>query len=203
MNDPGALKLLIVEDNESVRHLIKSVVAGLAGKIYECSDGADALAAYNCHHPDFVLMDIKMGTTDGITATRWIKAADPAARIIIVTDYDQLDLREAVREAGACPTWRRKTCLNLCASCSSGEAIRMRRRRSDRFAALPTDRGVDFSGIGGSASAGRPLSVHYRPATLAQVGHAVGFRARVAPASALDALFSTNCRPEGRRYIAL
>ena len=102
MNDPGALKLLIVEDNESVRQLIKSVVAGLAGEIYECSDGADVLAAYNRHRPDFVLMDIKMGTTDGITATQRIKAADPAARIIIVTDYDQADLREAARQAGAC-----------------------------------------------------------------------------------------------------
>ena len=113
MNDPGALKLLIVEDNESGRQLIKSVVAGLAGKIYECGDGADALAAYNCHHLDFVLMDIKMGTTDGITATRRIKAADQAARIIIVTDYDQPDLREAARQAGACAYVAKENLLEL------------------------------------------------------------------------------------------
>jgi DNA-binding NarL/FixJ family response regulator len=43
-----------------------------------------------------------MGRVDGITATARIIAADPSARIIIVTDHDQDDLREAARKAGAC-----------------------------------------------------------------------------------------------------
>lgn len=102
IGEPGTLKLLIVEDSASVRRLIRSMVAGLAGKIHDCSDGADALAAYTRHRPDFVLMDIQMRVMDGITATQRIKAADPAARIIIVTDYDQDDLREAAQQAGAC-----------------------------------------------------------------------------------------------------
>ena len=71
------------------------------GQDHDCSDGADALAAYTRHRPDFVLMDIQMRVMDGITATQRIKA-DPAARIIIVTDYDQDDLREAAQQAGAC-----------------------------------------------------------------------------------------------------
>jgi len=96
------MKLLIVEDNASVRRLIKSIVAGVATQIHECADGAGALEAYLAHRPDFVLMDIDMEDTDGITATRRIRAADPAARIIIVTQYDQADLREAAEKAGAC-----------------------------------------------------------------------------------------------------
>jgi CheY-like chemotaxis protein len=101
MKERGGLRLLIVEDSAPVRRLIKSVVGELADVIYECVDGADALSDYISHRPDFVLMDIQMKLVDGIMATRQITAADPAAQIIIVTDYDQADLREAAKDAGA------------------------------------------------------------------------------------------------------
>ena len=96
------LKLLIVEDNPAVRRLIRSIVGALGAEIHECGDGAAALAAYTAHRPDFVLMDIVMGETDGIAATRQITASDPAAKVIIVTSHDGADLREAARQAGAC-----------------------------------------------------------------------------------------------------
>jgi len=101
MKQSGGLKLLIVEDSAPVRRLIKSVVADLAEEIYECANGTEALTEYSRYQPDFVLMDIRMSLMDGIAATRQIRKADPGARIIIVTDYDQIDLREAAKRAGA------------------------------------------------------------------------------------------------------
>ena len=95
------MKLLIVEDNDGMRSLIRRTVADLAETIHECSDGAEALAAYNTNRPDCVLMDIKMGRMDGITTTRNIRAAYPDARVIIVTDYDEDNLRHTA--AGAEP----------------------------------------------------------------------------------------------------
>ena len=95
------MKLLIVEDNSSIRRLIRSIVENLAEEVHECEDGAEAFAAYIAHRPDFVLMDIAMKVVDGITATRLIKAADASAMIIIVTNYDDADLREAASIAGA------------------------------------------------------------------------------------------------------
>jgi CheY-like chemotaxis protein len=96
------MRLLIVDDNPGVRRLIRTLLDGVTREIRECADGADARAAYQRERPDFVLMDIQMGTLDGIAATRRIVASDPGARVIIVTNYDQPDLREAAREAGAC-----------------------------------------------------------------------------------------------------
>jgi CheY-like chemotaxis protein len=96
------MRLLIVEDNASVRRLIRSVVASVAEEIHECGDGMTALSAYLEYHPDVVLMDIEMKELDGIAATMRIKAAYPTAKIIMVTNYDDSELREAARNAGAC-----------------------------------------------------------------------------------------------------
>lgn len=96
------LKFLIVDDNAAVRRLIASVVLPFAREVHECVDGAEALSAYQAQGPDFVLMDIQMSGLDGIQATRQIKAADPAAKVVIVTDYDDNALREEARRSGAC-----------------------------------------------------------------------------------------------------
>jgi DNA-binding NarL/FixJ family response regulator len=96
------MTVLIVEDNASVRRLIRTIVAKVAGEIHECGDGAAALAAYLEYRPDVVLMDIEMKDLDGIAATMQIKAAHPTANIVIVTNYDDAELREAARNAGAC-----------------------------------------------------------------------------------------------------
>jgi CheY-like chemotaxis protein len=95
------MRLLIVEDNATIRRMINSIVKDLAEEITECSDGSEALAAYRESRPDWVLMDIKMKETDGLAATRQIRAAFPGANIVIVTNYDEADLREAARDAGA------------------------------------------------------------------------------------------------------
>jgi CheY-like chemotaxis protein len=95
-------KILIVEDNPSVRRVIRDLVAPLAEEVQECADGAEALTAYATHRPDFVLMDIAIGEADGIAATARIVTAHPAAKVIIVTSYDGADLRQAASEAGAC-----------------------------------------------------------------------------------------------------
>ncbi len=95
------MSLLIVEDNAKMRRMLKSLVADLASPVHECADGAEALALYAAHRPDWVLMDIAMKDLDGISATREIKAAYPDAHICIVTQYDDSEMREAARRAGA------------------------------------------------------------------------------------------------------
>jgi len=84
-----------------MREMIRSVLTDVAHEVYECDDGADALAAYTLYRPDWVLMDIRMKTMDGITATRQIVAAYPEAQVMIISNYDDLELRDAAREAGA------------------------------------------------------------------------------------------------------
>lgn len=93
--------VLVVEDNASMRALIRSLVEAASLVVEECEDGETALALYARVHPDWVLMDIRLGGMDGITATRAMRQADPDARIVIVTEMDDADSRRAAQEAGA------------------------------------------------------------------------------------------------------
>ena len=96
------MKILIVEDNAAVRRLIASVLAPLASTITECTDGGDALIAYEAYRPDVVLMDIAMQRLDGLAATAAIIAVHPTARVVIVTNHADAGLRDAATRAGAC-----------------------------------------------------------------------------------------------------
>ena len=93
--------VLIVDDNDEMRRVIRSMVADLVEDIWECRDGAEALATYRRQRPDWVFLDIRLPRVDGITAAREIHALHPAARIVIVTAYDDREFRTAAHNAGA------------------------------------------------------------------------------------------------------
>jgi CheY-like chemotaxis protein len=101
-NKEAKMKILqIVEDNPQMRQMIKSLYAGYFYKVFECEDGSQALEVYRRNKPDWVLMDIVMKQMDGITATKQITSTFPDAKIIIVTDYDDKELRIRAKSAGA------------------------------------------------------------------------------------------------------
>lgn len=118
------MKILIVEDNDEMCRMIKSILADLTEQTCECGDGAEALSSYEWFRPDWVLMDIKMQKIDGITATRQIKKAFPDARIMIVSDYDDAKIREAAQKAGACEYVNKETLMTC------GKYYLIRRRQS-------------------------------------------------------------------------
>jgi two-component system response regulator DegU len=95
------MRVLIVDDNAEFRRLIVRVLDGIAEVAGECESGSRAVAAYDALQPDCVLMDIRMHGIDGIEATRRIRARHPDAHIVIVTEYEDAELRRAARQAGA------------------------------------------------------------------------------------------------------
>lgn len=95
------LTVLIVDDNVRMRAVIRVILRDVASAILECSDGAAGVVVYEHARPDWVLMDISMPIMDGIAATRRICAVDPSARVLMVTDYSDIELLRAAAAAGA------------------------------------------------------------------------------------------------------
>ena len=97
------MKILIVEDNSKMRDLIhKTIVQGLkdVDTVHACRNGQEAIDQYEIFKPDWVLMDIKMETVNGLTASQKIREEHPDAKIIILTYYDDPLYRESAKNFG-------------------------------------------------------------------------------------------------------
>jgi DNA-binding NarL/FixJ family response regulator len=84
------IRVLVADDQSMVRAGFRMLLAGEEDieVVAEASNGLEAVEKATRFHPSVVLMDIRMPELDGLQATRRILAADPAARILILTTFD-------------------------------------------------------------------------------------------------------------------
>jgi adenylate cyclase len=80
-------RILIVDDNETNRDILRTRLTPHGYELLEATDGEEAIAAAREHNPDLILLDVMMPKIDGIEVCRRIKAdADlPFIAIILVT----------------------------------------------------------------------------------------------------------------------
>jgi two-component system chemotaxis response regulator CheY len=93
-------RLLVVDDALFMRRLIRDVAAEAGWEIAgEAANGAEAVALYERLRPDLVTMDLVMPVMGGLEALRQIRAADPDARVVVVTALDQKQaLLDSIRD---------------------------------------------------------------------------------------------------------
>ena len=94
--------ILVVEDTEDNRRILRDLLGSAGYNMIEAYDGAEGVAKASEHKPDLILMDIQMPVMDGYEATRRIKA-DPALKaipVIAVTSYALSGDEEKARTAG-------------------------------------------------------------------------------------------------------
>lgn len=101
--EPRPLRVLVVDDNESVRRSICQILHRETDieVICQAADGADALHKAREHHPDLVLLDITMPTMNGLDAARILKREFPSMHVLIVSQHDSRGFQWAALAAGA------------------------------------------------------------------------------------------------------
>lgn len=70
----GPFKVLLVEDNQMNKVLVREILSLRGYEIIEANTGLEAIKALAGARPDIILMDINLPGMDGITATRIIKS---------------------------------------------------------------------------------------------------------------------------------
>ena len=99
----STIKILLADDHQVVRMGLAAIIAAESDMslVGEASDGAEAVALTRKLAPDVVLMDLMMPQKDGASATAEILAANPDAKILVLTTFGESDEMKRAMEAGA------------------------------------------------------------------------------------------------------
>src|SRR5271169_1686703 len=84
------IKVLLADDQALFREGLRTLLSVHADLevVGEVGNGQEALQVAAAQHPDVVLMDVQMPVLDGVAATRRLRAEQPAARVILLTTFD-------------------------------------------------------------------------------------------------------------------
>jgi two-component system cell cycle response regulator DivK len=95
-------RILVVEDQEDLRGVLRDLLCGSGYGVVEAVDGQDGINKAKSECPDLILMDIQLPVLDGYEATRQIKADPSLANtpIIAVSSFAMKGDEEKARGAG-------------------------------------------------------------------------------------------------------
>lgn len=95
-------KILHVEDHEGNIYMMGRRLRREGYETIVARDGAEAIAMAGAHKPDLILMDLSLPVTDGLEATRQIKASPETKHIPIIalSSFAMEDAREKALAAG-------------------------------------------------------------------------------------------------------
>ncbi len=100
---PRPVRVVLVDDDPMVCAGLRMILGrGSDGRIEvvaSVTDGDQAVGAVQAHHPDVVLMDVRMQRMDGLTATARVRALPDPPEVIVLTTFDSDD--EPLRAAAA------------------------------------------------------------------------------------------------------
>jgi two-component system cell cycle response regulator DivK len=95
-------RVLVIEDHEDNRQILRDLLTSANFEVIEAVDGEAGLAAAATHRPDLILIDIQLPGIDGYEASRRLKADTRlhAIPIIAVTSYALAGEADTARAAG-------------------------------------------------------------------------------------------------------
>jgi two-component system, NarL family, response regulator LiaR len=97
------IRILIADDHAVVRKGLRTLILSEPDMdlLDEAADGVEVVLKARALQPDVILMDMMMPRQDGLAAIQQIKSENPAARILVLTSFDQDDKLFPAIKAGA------------------------------------------------------------------------------------------------------
>jgi DNA-binding NtrC family response regulator len=95
------LRILVVDDQSSVRELLKAVLGSDGHAVEVAPDGESGIETLAEGFHDLVIMDIRMPGIDGVEALRRMKKASPDCGVIMMTAYASVETAVEAMKLGA------------------------------------------------------------------------------------------------------
>jgi len=94
-------KLLIVDDERSIREALAQVFEYEGHEVRAASDGPEALAAIGSFRPDVIFLDVKMPGMDGLEVLGRLREQDPAALVVMISGHGTIETAVEATRKGA------------------------------------------------------------------------------------------------------
>ncbi|MDX1566650.1 MAG: sigma-54 dependent transcriptional regulator, partial [Longimicrobiales bacterium] len=94
-------RILIVDDEESIRHVLEQLFEYEGHEVEGASDGPEALDAVSDFRPDVTFLDVKMPGMDGVEILGRIRADDPSAVVVMISGHGTIDTAVEATRKGA------------------------------------------------------------------------------------------------------
>ena len=97
----GKYKLLVVDDEESLRTILRDELSHRDFIVKDAENGAMALEILRNERQDIVLLDVRMPEMDGLEVLRVIRKNNLAGKVIMLTGVDELKIARESLQSGA------------------------------------------------------------------------------------------------------
>jgi DNA-binding NarL/FixJ family response regulator len=144
------IRVVVVDDQPLLRTGFRMILEAEPDLevVGEAADGRAAVQAVDMHHPDVVVMDLRMPVLDGVEATRQIIGRHPDVRVVVLTTFDLDEYVYASLRAGASAFLLKDAKEDQLVA-----AIRVAAQGGSLFAPAVTRRVIDrFAAAGGPAT---------------------------------------------------
>jgi two-component system response regulator MprA len=95
----GSRLVLVVDDDDIIRRVVRTVLEADDFEVVEAKDGDEAIQKVSTDHPLVVVLDVMMPGLDGVEVCRRVRA--DGTKVLMLTARDDADVEQASKDAGA------------------------------------------------------------------------------------------------------
>jgi DNA-binding NtrC family response regulator len=122
------IRVLVVDDDPDVRDVLGAVLSRNRFVTRFAASGADGVALLGHDEFDVALLDVRLPDTSGLELLRWVKTADLATEVIVLTGHAEVETAVEAMRLGAydfvAKPWRNAELLEILAKAAEKKALR-------------------------------------------------------------------------------